>query len=427
MKKRVMILGAGPNQLPLIKKARDEGHFVITVDYLPENIGHRFSHHYVNCSTTDKEGVASAAQQLSIDAIVTTASDVAVPTLSYVAWLLGLPGPSLQTAHFMSNKVQFRSFQQKNRLECPKFIHSDTFDDAWEKLQTLSMPLMFKPSDSSGSRGINRVEERDYSLCKKAFWNSHMYTRSGIVCIEEHIDGIEVGGDGFMSNGELVFCSITQKFVRWFVPVGHRLPTNIAMEDQIRLREQIATACKLVDYNNGPVNFDVMVSRGHITIIEMGARSGGNGIASLVKHATGFDVHLATLRNSLAMPIGKVPDCKKTIRGCGSMILGISQNGILETMSSAQELKAEIPQVFDCNFSVSCGDIIEPLIHSGNQIGTVTFSCKDESDYAQITACIEKKLSIRISTIKTNDEPLSNISSHDQDFSCNLKNALSVK
>ena len=116
MAKKLMMLGAGANQLPLIKRAVELGLHVITVDYLPDNVGHKYSHQFVNCSTVDCAGVLAVAERLEIDGIVTLASDAAVPTIAYVTSSMGLNGASSPIAKILTNKAQFRQFQRQHGL-----------------------------------------------------------------------------------------------------------------------------------------------------------------------------------------------------------------------------------------------------------------------------------------------------------------------
>ena len=144
--KRLLILGAGAGQLPAILKAVELGLFVITADYLPENIGHKFSNQSVNCSTVNKAGILAAAKGLDIDGITTIASDVATATVAYVAGNLGLPGCSLRTAEAMSNKAEFRRAQYEQGLSSPAFLAGQEFSEIEQRLLLLKPPLMFKPN-----------------------------------------------------------------------------------------------------------------------------------------------------------------------------------------------------------------------------------------------------------------------------------------
>jgi biotin carboxylase len=149
---KIMILGAGPNQVRLIQRARELGLYVITVDYLPDNVGHKLSHRYVNCSTMDKEGILCAAEAMGIDGVVTCASDAAVPAVGYVSEKLGLPGPTYRAALTMARKDEFRAFQHAKSLAAPRFTVLTGPSELEGAIRGWTPPVMVKPADTSGSR-----------------------------------------------------------------------------------------------------------------------------------------------------------------------------------------------------------------------------------------------------------------------------------
>jgi hypothetical protein len=106
--KKILFLGGAPSQLPPIKYALEQGHHVITVDYLPENPGHKLAHTYYNVSTTDKDAVLEVAKAENIDGIVAYASDPAAPTAAYVAEKLGLSG--MNRLRYWPGKTCFATF-----------------------------------------------------------------------------------------------------------------------------------------------------------------------------------------------------------------------------------------------------------------------------------------------------------------------------
>jgi hypothetical protein len=120
-KKKIMILGGSYHQLPAIIQAKKLGYFVITVDYLPNNIGHQYSDLYFNVSTKDKIGVLAIAEQEKIESILAFASEPAAITTAFVAERLRLPSSSLKSVITLSGKDYFREFQRINGLHCPKF------------------------------------------------------------------------------------------------------------------------------------------------------------------------------------------------------------------------------------------------------------------------------------------------------------------
>lgn len=400
-KKKLMILGAGPYQLPGIQKAVDLGFYVITVDYLPENIGHKFSHQSVNCSTVDKLAVLKIAKELDIDGVVTFSSDVAIPTVGFVAEKLGLPGVSYKSAQTMSGKHKFRSFQRKHGLNCPNFLIGQRLEDIEEKISTLSPPLMFKPVDTSGSRGITKVNDIDHEKCSKAFENAQSYSLSKTVCVEEYIEGVEVGGDAFLLNGQLAFVGMTHKHMRDYIVIGHSLPTNISSKDQRRVRAELITNCLEVGYTEGPLNFDVMVSPETVIILEMSPRLGGNGIPMIINRGTGADLITATIYYALGINV-ELKLKYDALRPCGSWIFGSSYSGLVKGIATGKEVQAAVPEVFEYFANYRIGEEVPEFIHNGNSLGYVLFDCPPHTSYNEIANRLQSELMLKVSPNHSN-------------------------
>lgn len=394
--KRIMILGAGPFQVPAIKKAVSLGLHVITVDYLPDNIGHKFSHEYVNCSTTDREGVLKAARKMKIKGISTFSSDVAVPTVAHVSEHMGLPGTSFATAETMTYKHFFRAFQQKNALACPSFAVACSVEEAWNKVQSHSFPIISKPVDTSGSRGICKVSNCDQLEVTEAFSHAIKYSPLGTVCLEEFIDGLEVGGDGFLLDGKLIFMAITNKYMNGFVVAGHCIPASISHFDQIRVQKAIEDCCKALKYENGPFNFDVIVNSDQIFILEMSARNGGNGIPSVIKRAMGTDLEMMTIKHAVGDDPGTIITNPKHDAAC-SFIFGSQDEGLLKHINRVDIVRSEVPEVFELFLTKNPGDKVPVFTHNGNLLGYALFDCSQLEDYESITQRILQALDIEIS------------------------------
>ena len=379
----VMILGAGPSQVSAIKKAVRLGYHVITVDYLPDNVGHKHSHRYVNCSTTDKEGVLRAASQNHVDGITTFCSDVAVPTVAYVSTRLGLPGFAECTAEVLSYKDRFREFQETNELDHPDFVSASSPQELMQKIAQLHFPVVFKPVDYSGSRGVSRVDRPDTRSWRHAFEHAWNFSRSGRVIAETFTNGIEVGGDAFLTGGRVVFAAISQKYLRGFVPTGHRFPTFLSENDQRRVVDEIEMTCRAAGYTEGALNYDIMVAPEQISVIEMSPRTGGNGIQELVERAFGVDLVALALQTAVSDPPSDVRP-KTPITGCGSWILGSRKAGLLTELVTADEVMKAVPEVFDFQTDYQEGNRVPAFTHSGNRIGRILFDCRDAKHYARI-------------------------------------------
>ena len=117
--KRILFLGGSKFQLPPIKYAKSQGHYVITCDYLPDNPGHAFADEYHNVSTTDLKAVLELAKRLKIDGVVAYASDPAAPTCAYVGNKLGLPSNPYESVLTLARKDLFRAFLDKHNFHTP--------------------------------------------------------------------------------------------------------------------------------------------------------------------------------------------------------------------------------------------------------------------------------------------------------------------
>lgn len=390
-----MVLGAGTFQVDGIRKAAALGCHVTTVDYLPDNVGHRYGHHYVNASTVDRTAVLQAARDLRIDGICTFSSDAAVPTVAHVCDQLGLPGPSSKAAETMSAKHRFREFLRSAGLACPGFISGIDIDEMASRVASLPLPLIVKPVDTSGSRGISRLDTSDPTALRAAFDKAQSFSPTRTVCIEEFVAGTEVGGDAILVDGRVSFISITHKYLQDFVVTGHRLPTNISEADQKRVCEHVEEVCEALGYAQGPLNFDAIVGPGGITLLEISARNGGNGIAAVIERATGVDVESATIQ----LALGRKPHLEgssQVIRGAASLVFGSTTAGRIERMCTPDELLQRHPFVSLVAFSRSIGDEVHPFEHNANLIGFAVFDCRDSYEYERATEMILDTLDLAI-------------------------------
>lgn len=390
-----MILGASAAQLPMIHKALALGCYVITVDNVPENIGHRYAHASVNCSTVAREQVLQHAQALAIDGIVTFASDIATTTVAYVAAHLGLPGGQWEIVALMCNKASFREFQQQHALTHPGFLIAEVWQEEATVAAGLQAPLIFKPVDTSGSRGVNVVMDLEAAACAKAFAYAQQYSRSGWVSVEEFATGVDVSGDGFLQDGNLVLF-ITQKYMAGFVPSGHSFPTNISAVDQQRVHAEVLATCQRLGYYNGPIDFDVKISATAVVVIEIGARLGGNGIPELIQRACGVDLMAMTIQFALAAEFS-LPEASSMSQPCGSWVFGSEVAGILQHIRPAAEMYQLVPQLFDYQLNYQPGATIPYFEHSGNSLGYALFDCPPPLSYDDVVAELRQAMQLQVS------------------------------
>lgn len=294
--KRVLMLGGSIYQTYAIKAARDMGYYVITCDYLPENPGHQYAHEYHNVSTTDKEAVLALAKELKVDGIVAYASDPAAPTAAYVSEKLGLPTSPYKSVEILSKKHLFRKYLTEHGFNVPKAKSYKTFEEAEADIDTFKLPVMVKPVDSSGSKGINKMTDK--SQLKAFVEDALSYSRDKIFLIEEFIvkNGPQISGDAFSVDGKLVFHCLGNEFYstkvdKDFAPLGECWPTVMPKEVIDTLEADLQRLITSLGMKSTAYNVEAIYGTdGKVYILELGARSGGSLIPQITALATGVDM-----------------------------------------------------------------------------------------------------------------------------------------
>ncbi len=290
------MLGGSIYQTYAIKEAVRQGHHVITCDYLPDNPGHKYSHEYYNVSTTDKEGVLALAKKLKVDGVVAYASDPAAPTAAYVCEQLGLPTSPYKSVEILSKKHLFRQYLTEHGFNVPKAKSYKTYEEAVADIENFRLPIMVKPVDSSGSKGINKLTDK--SQLKAFFDDALSYSRDKIVLIEEFIvkNGPQISGDAFSVDGKLVFHCLGNEFYstkvdKDFAPLGECWPTVMPQEVIDTLAENIQRLITSLGMKSTAYNVEAIYGEdGKVYILELGARSGGSLIPQITALATGVDM-----------------------------------------------------------------------------------------------------------------------------------------
>ena len=294
--KKILMLGGSLYQTYAIKEAKRLGYYVITCDYLPSNPGHRYADEYYNVSTTDKEAVLRLAESLGVDGVVAYASDPAAPTAAYVCERLGLPTSPYRSVEILSNKDLFRDFLQKHGFNCPKAMGFATYEEAAAHRDAFRLPVMVKPVDSSGSKGINKLT--DWSQLRAFVDDALHYSRSKRFLIEEFIvkKGHQISGDAFSVDGKLVFHCLGNEFYdpncdKDFAPLGECWPFQMDRRYIDDLERQLQRLMTLLSMRSNAYNVEAIVGEDDkVYLLELGARSGGSLIPQVTEYATGVNM-----------------------------------------------------------------------------------------------------------------------------------------
>jgi len=381
MQKRILFLGASVFQIDPIIYAKEQGHYVITCDYLPSNPGHKFADEYHNVSTTDKEAVLELARKLKIDGIVAYASDPAAPTQAYVGNNLGLPSNPYESVVILARKDYFREFLEKHNFIVPKSKSFYDLREAYHWFKELKKPIIVKPVDSSGSKGVSRVDSKDE--LETAFNYALEFSREKKVVLEEFFlrDGYQVAGDGFVVNGELVFRSWANehfdKLSNQFVPIGESFPSIMSEEKLFKAHLETQRLLDLLEIKSGALNFDFHFNKKQeFSFLELGPRNGGNLISKVIKCATGIDLVKYTVDAALGMDCSNLT-MSETKGHYASYMLHALKDGKVKDIWYSDEIKKNI---IEENIFIKIGDEVQKFNGSHTTLGTMImkFDSKDE-------------------------------------------------
>ena len=302
--KKLLMLGGAPSQVVAIRRAKEMGYYVITCDYLENNPGHTISDEYHNVSTVDKEGVLNLAKSLSVDGVVCYISDPGIPTAAYVAEKLGLPSSPYDSVKILSNKDLFRSYLQKHQFNVPQSKGYATLEEAKAEIHTFKLPVMIKPVDSSGSRGVSKIDSIDF--LPEKIEEALRFSRAKRFIIEEYIEkkGYQIGGECFFVNGEIQFVRLVNNHFQsnstdLTMPVGDSWPCNLPVFLQGKINSELQRLIKLLNMKTGPLIFEALIdSVGNVYIIDVGVRNSGD-LTQIIKQMEGIDLIEYTIKAAL--------------------------------------------------------------------------------------------------------------------------------
>lgn len=365
--KKIMILGAGIYQVPLIKTAKQLGIYTIAVSIPGKYPGFEFADKVYYENTTDYEKILEIAKAEQIDGIVTAGTDVAVITIGKVCDELGLSGLSFDAAQIAANKLLMKTKYEEHGVRTAKFreIPLDAADVS-ERVSELSFPLIFKSVDSSGSRGIVRVDsEAEFD---DAIKNVKENTRSDYYIVEEFIEGEEFGAQAFVYRGEVTFILPHGDYVfhgDTGVPIGHFAPYNLDASVIADAREQLTAAIHAMGLDNCAINADFILKDNKTYVLEIGGRSGATCLAELVSIYYGFDYYEKILRCALGEDI--TFECTCAVPNA-SMLLMSDKDGVIESQTNSNP---ENPDIFDIQFDYVPGDSVHKFHVGPHRIGHV--------------------------------------------------------
>lgn len=369
-----MLLGGLRYLLPVIEEAHNLGIHVITVDYLPDNIAHKYSDEYHNVSILDKEAVLQLAKELEIDGIMSFAVDPGVVTAAYVAEKMGLPfqGP-YESVRILQDKALFRKFLTENGFNVPKAKGYDNLEDALKDTDFFNWPVIVKPVDSAGSKGVSRVDSPED--IEKAVEYALSESHSGNFIIEDFLEkeGHSSDTDSFSIDGELVYCSFSdQRFDENadnpYTPAAYSWPATMPIEAQQELANELQRLMTLLNMKTGIYNIETRLCKnGKPYIMEVSPRGGGNRLAEMLKYASRAPLIASAVKAAVGLPVDGM-EMPRYYGYLAEVILHADNDGKFEKIELSKELESA---VIETDLWVKPGEDVHGFSGANNAIGTL--------------------------------------------------------
>lgn len=385
--KKLMILGGSHYAMPVIEAAKKLGIYTITADYLPENIAHKYSDEYVNVSIIDKEATLMEAKKLDIDGIMSFACDPGVVTAAFVADQMGLPnvGP-YESVCLLQNKAKFRNFLMENGFNVPVARGYKNIDEALSDIDRYHWPVIVKPTDSAGSKGVTKVEKPED--LKKSIEYALSYSHSSEIIIEDYITqrGFSSDTDSFSVDGELKFVSFNcQRFdakaVNPYTPAAYSWPSFMTVEHQTELRSEIQRLIKLLGMRTAVYNIETREGTdGKAYIMEVSPRGGGNRLAECLRYATGVDMITNMVKYSVGMSVDDIH--QEPYDGCwAEIILHSDKPGTFKELWISDEIMGN---VYERDLWIGAGTYIGGFEAANEAIGTLVLKFESQERIEEV-------------------------------------------
>jgi biotin carboxylase len=367
--------------VPAYLEGRRLGYRIIGVDQRPDALGAALADEFVCVTTRDPAAIVRRLGPVEVAAVISPASDAALASVAALSahYRTGLR-PSPAAVRVSQDKSAFHDLV--SRLGFPRYAsvrHTDV-DALVDAAAAMTYPVVVKPVDSSGSKGLACV--RHPADLRTAIVAAFRHSYRGVVRVEELVVGEHYSVECFARGGRPDFMVVTGRTLTpmpEMITVEHQVPAALDAAVERRLRAMLAAVFVELDHRTGPVNVDFVVdATGAVRFVELGARLGGNGIPLLVRHALGVN----TIESAIRLAAGET-DVDMTPRSRRRLmalrILGAPHEGTLAAVDGLDATRA-LPGVVDLRVFKTPGEPVHPYTQAGHKLGYVVVAADRRAD-----------------------------------------------
>lgn len=382
----ILMLGGSRQQVVAIEKAKELGYRTVLCDYLPDNPGQHHADVFYQESTTDRGTMLAVARKENVSGVLAYSSDPASPTAGYVAEQLGLPTNPLKVIETMSEKHLFRAFMRQSGLPCPQaasFPANATPQQVAGRLAGFRWPVIVKPTDSSGSKGVTVLQSSDG--LPRAIRHAADNSRNRTLIAEEYIaKGFPyvIGGDVFVWDGQVRFWGLMSCLRdasgTGLVPVGEKLPAGLTAAQTQAVKYVLQSMVFKLGVRFGELNVEVILAQdGTPYVIELGSRAGGNMIPVQLSDASGKDLVAANVQAAMGQEPADIDwDSSQSDKSMATYVLHSNVPGTFQGIRYDDEIR---PHVYRQVIYDEPGDKVEAFDGANKALGIVFLRFDDET------------------------------------------------
>lgn len=396
--RKILILGGNVGQIPLIKAAKEEGLYVVLCDWTSTNPGISMSDKHYQVSTMDFEACLNVALKEQVQGVISNSEPVMV-NVAKIAESLHLIGSPSKSIEILNSKSKFREFQKRNGYFCPPSYECTCTEELFSHAKSLSFPIIIKPSQSSGSRGIQTFYEHDIFEFEKAFNACQSFSTNKKVTIEEYVEMpsmMNIGGDIFICGNDIIWDGLAS-CIRFpdlpNVPGGEIWPADLSNPQRDCITFILTEIFHKLNIRHGQYNIEAFFTKDHnLFVIEINARQGGNRIPWLIEKHTGIDMNKLLITTAIGdySYFDKIKKRNNDKQFITNFVLLPENSGIFKGINIPSELNKK---VIDLSLRKSINTKVEVSTNATDALAQICFLFNDRTE--QMECSIQLKSLIK--------------------------------
>lgn len=408
--KKILIIGAGINQMPVIQTAKDLGYYVLTVSCKGDFPGFKVADEYAEIDIFDIQGIINYAKQKHVDGVLSDQSDMIAPIVAQVAEALNLPTWGYQNALDFTDKSRMRALYKKLGLPVPSSKTTQIVEDAINFATTIGYPVVIKPADAFASRGVFIVY--DEIELQQLYQQSQECSRLGVVVVEQYISGPQYFCQGFVENGELTLYAFSDRYYfnipHLSIPYTNAFPAKISVELKQRMSEMFSKVINAAHPLFGHVWAEWIYNEQTDTlyIVEMAIRGAGAFVTShLLPAAYGIDSYPYLVKAAMG-----VSNCDFKLQHFDNKAAAfycflLPEGKVLE-VNGMNEIN-QIEGVVQSNLRpINVGDIVPPIKDKSSRFGPIIIKGETRDELDSILSRIKQTIKITVQTQEGIQKPI---------------------